>query len=295
MSFALVFAGGGGKGAYEVGVWKALRESGIEDIFASVIGTSVGALNALLFGQQSLDTAIRIWGEISHRKILVSNIGGQGAMANQAGLKNLLQANLTGNLKKYVYVCCSRVEADKNFFENLIEEGAFATSGSYQEKSFLGLNLKERIYPEYIKLNNLSKQKQIEFLLASAALPAVYDPVYIDGKKYRDGGIIAEHNIPYQKAIELGYRKVLAVSLENGISGIRTFQNGQIYILCPSESLGEMLDGTVDFDSQNAVWRMNLGYADFMRHKNDILSFFKQDTISSKMPNDIKAKLKRMV
>lgn len=297
MSLALVFAGGGGKGAYEVGVWKALRESGVEDLFTSVIGTSVGALNALLFGQQNLDTAIRIWREISHRKILVSNIGGQGALTSQAGLKNLLQANLTGNLQKYVYVCCSRAEADKNVFEELplIGEGVFAKPGTYQERVFLGLNLEERIYPEYIKLNNMSKQKQIEYLLASAALPAVYDPVYIDGKKYRDGGIIREHNMPYQKAIELGYRKVLAVSLEDGVSGIDTLPDGQIYILCPSQSLGKVLDGTVDFDAQNAVWRMELGYTDFMRHKDDILSFLKEGRVSSKMPDNIKVKLKKMV
>ena len=45
--YGLVLAGGGGKGGYEIGVWKALKESKTLSIGA-VSGTSVGALNAAL-------------------------------------------------------------------------------------------------------------------------------------------------------------------------------------------------------------------------------------------------------
>ena len=34
----LVFAGGGGKGAYHIGVWKALREYGIDKNITAVAG-----------------------------------------------------------------------------------------------------------------------------------------------------------------------------------------------------------------------------------------------------------------
>ena len=48
---ALVLSGGGGKGAYQIGVWKALRKLHYKiDI---VTGTSVGALNAVLVTQKS--------------------------------------------------------------------------------------------------------------------------------------------------------------------------------------------------------------------------------------------------
>ena len=39
----LVLAGGGGKGAYEIGVWQALRDLGLEQSVTAVSGTSVGA------------------------------------------------------------------------------------------------------------------------------------------------------------------------------------------------------------------------------------------------------------
>ena len=45
----LVLAGGGGKGAYQVGVWKALSEYGLAQRVTVISGTSVGALNGALF------------------------------------------------------------------------------------------------------------------------------------------------------------------------------------------------------------------------------------------------------
>ena len=69
--FGLVLAGGGGKGAYEIGVWKALRETGKIKIGA-VSGTSVGALNAVLFAVGDYESAEDIWMHIDMDKILSS-------------------------------------------------------------------------------------------------------------------------------------------------------------------------------------------------------------------------------
>ncbi len=42
----LVLSGGEAGGAYEIGVWKVLKESGIVSNITAISGTSVGALNA---------------------------------------------------------------------------------------------------------------------------------------------------------------------------------------------------------------------------------------------------------
>ena len=47
---AVVLSGGGSKGAYEMGVWKALRKLHIS--YDIVTGTSVGALNAAFMVQK---------------------------------------------------------------------------------------------------------------------------------------------------------------------------------------------------------------------------------------------------
>ncbi len=398
MSAALVFAGGGGKGAYEIGVWKAMHELGLEEEFTSAIGTSVGALNALLFGQEDYAVAEKIWRELHPGKILVPNaslgakvleqagkaisskvsysakvmeqagkvisskasfsgnlwkqsgnaissnssfrekvmgqtgkilssntvpgdkIEEQGepkqeylknldtgsALASQSGLKDLLERYVTGNLSKDVYVCCSCIE---NSQQKEWISGPGGSNGTFQmhnpsfdthkkpflvlgekwKADFLGVNMNERAIPEYIKLNGLEKEKQVLYLLASSALPAVYDSVAIDGKKYRDGGIVKGHNFPYQKAVELGYQHILAVDLKEGASGACEIGGSQIYLLRPSESLGNFVDGTIDFDSKNAKWRMDLGYQDFMAKKSEILGCLGKNQISAQTPDYILA------
>ena len=66
----LVFAGGGGKGSYEIGVWKYLHEIGLDQYVRAVSGTSVGALNASLFVGGSYELAEELWLNISQKKIL---------------------------------------------------------------------------------------------------------------------------------------------------------------------------------------------------------------------------------
>ena len=68
----LVLAGGGGKGAYEVGVWQALRELGLETSVAAVSGTSVGALNAALFAAGDLERARSVWRALSPTHVVFS-------------------------------------------------------------------------------------------------------------------------------------------------------------------------------------------------------------------------------
>lgn len=60
----LVLCGGGFKGAYQIGVWKALREIGFQK-FDVIAGSSVGALNAVLVANGDVEAAERVWQEIN--------------------------------------------------------------------------------------------------------------------------------------------------------------------------------------------------------------------------------------
>lgn len=51
-TYGLALEGGGAKGAYQIGAWKALREAGIR--FSAVSGTSVGALNGAMIVMDDL-------------------------------------------------------------------------------------------------------------------------------------------------------------------------------------------------------------------------------------------------
>lgn len=68
MKYGLVLGGGGVRGAYQIGVWKALKEIGIE--ISAVSGTSIGALNSALIAQGEYDIAYKLWKEISIEKVV---------------------------------------------------------------------------------------------------------------------------------------------------------------------------------------------------------------------------------
>ena len=56
--YGLVLEGGGAKGAYQIGAWKALKEAGIR--IKGIAGTSVGALNGALIAMDDFEKAEKI-------------------------------------------------------------------------------------------------------------------------------------------------------------------------------------------------------------------------------------------
>ena len=71
--YGLVLAGGGTKGAYEVGVWKAIKELKLN--VTAITGASIGALNAALILQDDLDKMIELYKTIEIDNILKLKIG----------------------------------------------------------------------------------------------------------------------------------------------------------------------------------------------------------------------------
>jgi predicted acylesterase/phospholipase RssA len=65
----LVFSGGGAKGAYHIGCWKALRASGVEH-FHALAGSSVGAINAVFAATGRLEIAEETWRNLRSRDVI---------------------------------------------------------------------------------------------------------------------------------------------------------------------------------------------------------------------------------
>ncbi|MCF0241292.1 MAG: patatin-like phospholipase family protein [Treponema sp.] len=62
-NIGIVFSGGGAKGAYEIGVWKAMEEAGISNNVKAISGTSVGALNAVLVSTLNAKESENLWND----------------------------------------------------------------------------------------------------------------------------------------------------------------------------------------------------------------------------------------
>ena len=63
----LVLSGGGAKGAYEIGVYKALKK--LNKKIDIVTGTSIGAINGMFITQKDLKGALKLWKHISFKTI----------------------------------------------------------------------------------------------------------------------------------------------------------------------------------------------------------------------------------
>jgi len=233
--WGLVLAGGGGKGAYQIGVWKALRELGLEQEITAVSGASVGALNGVLFGLGDLELAEKIWDSIDPLTFLDVELtdGGDGIF-NRDGLLRLMEEHIDFD---QVSAC------GRELYVNACHmEGRKATA-------------------EYFLLNGKTKEQIQSILLASSALPVIYDSVKIGEKSYRDGGL--KDNLPIKPLYERGYRKIIVAGLSSQVSVNALEYPGAAFLpVLPSRELGDFLDGVLDFTREGAFRRMRQGYED---------------------------------
>ena len=68
MKRAIVLAGGGAKGSYHFGFWRAIRELGID--FQIVTGSSVGALNGAMMASGLYESGLEMWNTIKTPDII---------------------------------------------------------------------------------------------------------------------------------------------------------------------------------------------------------------------------------
>jgi hypothetical protein len=101
----LVLMGGGAKGAYQIGAWRALWSSGVRH-FSVIAGTSVGALNAVLIGKGSPRFAETVWFKVIDNQVLQgkADVSKRIRILLSAYLLALLPAIIAGALQSLSYV-----------------------------------------------------------------------------------------------------------------------------------------------------------------------------------------------
>ena len=237
---ALVLAGGGARGAYEVGVWQAMSELGMEiDI---VTGSSVGSINGAMVCQGDLELSLRMWKEMETHKVFDVHEGFQNFdYAKEIILnKGAGSTRLNELLDKYVD-----------------EEKIRASSIDYGLTTVELKTLKQHfLFREDIKEGQL-----VDYILASSSAFPVIHAHEIDGVEYIDGGYADV--MPIDMAIKKGATKVIAVRLHGlGFEKKPTnAENVDITIIDPKWDLGD----TLIFDVDNAKKIMRLGYLDAMK------------------------------
>lgn len=238
----LVLAGGGGKGAYQVGVLKALKEKGLLDEVTAISGASIGAVNAMLYAQENIELMYKAWDEID--------------------MLTLFDVELEMLLNNRPYFSRSEMLAlvGKYIDFDLVKYGKYKIYNSICKVSNDGTSP----VAEYRCLNDLDIENIKKVLLASTALPVIYEAVEIDGSYYRDGGIC--DNEPIKPLYDAGIRDFIIIGLKHGKNFNYTkWPDANIIAIYPSRDLGDLVDGTLDFSNKSIMYREMLGYKDGLR------------------------------
>ena len=236
----LVLSGGGGKGAYQIGVLRALAEEGQLDHVAAVAGTSIGAINAVLYVQGDFEKAYKTWDDID------------------MGVLFDLDPALLAQGK----ICFSRDEMNR-LMNQYIDYSALAAS-KYEIYCGVAEETGSGYRAEYMKLNGKSVSEIQNILMASTALPVVYDTVVINGKHYRDGGVV--DNEPVRPLYDAGLRKFILVNLDySRVFHKDQFPGAEFIIIDPSRDLGDIFSGTLNFSKGDKEIKRAIGYKDGKR------------------------------
>ena len=241
--WGLVLSGGGWKGAYQAGVFKALEQYGIGDYITMISGASVGSLNMVLYDSANAVLAEKIWSEISPEQFLkidANLLDLREGIVSREGLINILDRHI--DLDKIR-------DSQRRLYVSVTEYDQYGQGEGIVR---------------YFSLNYHSDNEIKDILLASSALPIIYPPVEIEGKMYRDGGI--KDNLPIMPLYIEGIRNFIVVAMSpNTTINYEKYPDANFLFIKPHKSIGDFFDGTLDFSSTGAKLRMELGYLDGVR------------------------------
>ena len=268
----LVLAGGGAKGAYEAGVFKALGELGLVDQIKVVSGTSVGAVNALLLSMDNGEIIDNSWMNLSYSRFIHSQEKSRNINI-QSLIEKIKHRHFDNSLLEQLKLNDIGLFSQggvRNFIEEYVDAGIIKNSN--RTIYACAYNIEDEL-PEYFKLSDYSEDEIINIVLASCAIPFMFKPININGKRYADGGInspeysksnvdnvpiypLINHNCDFIIVVHLSYKHMIDKTL---------FGNHNIIELYPSTPL-ELISGTgsLRINANTLKDHIDLGYRDAM-------------------------------
>lgn len=250
--YAIALEGGGAKGAYQVGVWRALQEAGIR--YNAVSGTSVGALNGAMMAMKDLSMAEKLWKDIRFSQVMnvddetmkhIMNRDFENFGQVREAIRTIRDVILSGGFD---------TEPLRNLVAEHVDEEKVRASGVEFFLSTYSLTDRKEMD---VDAKELAPGELQNMLLASAYFPA-FKQEKIGGKHYTDGGVYDA--IPINALVTRGYKDLIVVRIYGfGIERrVKIPEDVRITTIAPRTSLGNMLN----FSSENSAINMALGYYD---------------------------------
>ena len=269
MKTAIVLSGGGAKGAYQIGFWKAIRKLRIK--YDIVTGTSIGAINGAFMVQNTYHNVFKLWSTMNYKKIYNLDINSsyytkEGRKKIILGYtKHILKGGIkTPGLESMIY---DIINTDK-FFKSNIDYGLVTVK--YPS-----------LKPLYVKKSDIKKELLCDYILASSACFPAFSPKKINDEYYIDGGYY--DNMPINLAIELGAERVIAVDLRAiGINRKIKDESVEIITIKSNNKIGDVLV----MEKDQIKHDIKIGYNDTMKVfgklEGDLYTFKKNTLQKSK-------------
>lgn len=251
--YGVVLEGGGARGAYQIGVYKALIEEGIE--VGGIAGTSVGALNGAVLVQGDFEKAYELWYDISYSKVIKAE-DEEIEKLKKGKLEREDILLLVQRLKGIIGDGGLDITPLRNLLQEVIDEDKIRRSG--KDFGIVTVSLSD-LKPLELYIEDIPQGKLVDYLMASAYLP-VFKREKIDGKKYIDGGIY--NNLPANLLMDKGYKDLIVIRTGSfGIVRKLDFKGLNVLVISPKEDLG----GILDFDKNFSRYNLKLGYFDGLK------------------------------
>jgi NTE family protein len=252
--YGIVLEGGGAKGAYQIGVWKALLDYGVK--IKAVAGVSVGALNGALICMGDYDRAVSLWKNISYSRIMNVDDNEMDKLISRK-FRELNIQTVRNQSKKFLVgggfdVTPLRQMIDENVDEQKIRESDIDfIVGTFNVSSLKEMDISARDTQEgWLK----------DYLMASANFP-LFKNEKLHGKTFLDGGVT--NNVPVDLLIKRGYKDIIVIRIYGiGLEKrVKIPEDVNIINIAPKVHLCNVLE----FDKKKACRNISLGYFDAVR------------------------------
>ena len=250
MKLGIALAGGGSKGAYEMGVWQALRELDVS--YDIVTGTSIGAVNGVMMVQGDYEPCLELWRKVTAQDLMKNGLNLKHDMEyyfeNRDQLLSFAKgyaASRGADISPYIDLLHQYIRPEA-FFTSRVDYAAVAAR-------FPGMQYTE------VRKTDLQPDTIWQWVLASSSCFPVFPICEIDGESYIDGGYA--DNLPISAAFRMGAERVIAVALKQGVFEKKYANHPLVQCIEPSRPLG----GFMDFESEIMDKNLALGYTDTMK------------------------------
>ena len=254
--YGIVLEGGGARGAYQIGVWKALREAGVK--IRGVAGTSVGALNGALICMDDLEKAEEIWGTMTYSTVFRVDDSMIGKL-KKFGVRSMKMTDAAAEFKRLFSDRGLDIAPLKKLLEETVDEERIRRSPrDFCAASFSVTDRKE----EDFDVKEAPPGTMKDMMMASAYFPG-FKQEKIGGKAYLDGGSV--NNVPVDLLTDRGYKDIIVIRLYGIGVDRRKFMEIPADVTIHEIAPGRNLGGILEFDSARTKKNMKLGYFDGLR------------------------------